>query len=64
MTASTLGTFRGVEPNHLARLVESACGGAGLLIMKSVHVPANTGKEPYLILAEQLIMALQEEENY
>lgn len=63
MNVSALGTFRGVEVNRLARLVENACGGARLALMKSVQVTANTGKEPYLILAEQLILALKDEEQ-
>jgi hypothetical protein len=57
------GSFRGVEVNRLARLVENACGGARLSLMKSANVTANLGKEPFLVLAEQLILALREEEQ-
>ena len=60
---SIMGTFRGVEVNRLARLIESACAGGGIVLMKSVNLKQNIGKVPHLVLAEMLIMALKEEEQ-
>jgi len=63
MTISTSGTFRGIDVNRLTRLVEYACAGGGIVLMKSVNLKQNIGKVPHLVLAEQLIMALKDEEQ-
>lgn len=63
MSSSNIGTFRGVEVNRLARLVERACAGGGIVMMKSCNITQNLGKEPYLVMAEMLIMSLIEEET-
>ena len=59
---SLLGTFRGIEPNRLVRLIESACAGGRIVLMKHANVTQNLGKDPALVLAEMLILALKEEE--
>jgi hypothetical protein len=62
MAASGLGTFRGVEVVRLARLLHYACDTGAITIMKRVNVAHNLGKEPCMVLAEQLILAIQDED--
>jgi len=56
------GTFRGVQVNTLALLIQQATATGQIVLMKSVNNINNIGKTPELVLAEHLVMALHDSE--
>lgn len=52
-----MSQFRGMQLVELTTLIEEACAGGALQLLKMANVTANVGKTPHLVLAEQLIEA-------
>lgn len=56
-------SFRGVSVVRLSDMLHEAMAIGGLVLMKNASVRENIGKAPCLVLAEQLIEALQRPEE-